>query len=216
MRMEPPGRGSISQTGLVNAFGPHHCLRRSTLRPRLENNRTRRASRMRVSTRSGTAFMPGSIRQERPSVWFAPSMAPYLATQSHSAADGKSIRMVSRVLSPSSARKRHRGLKSTRLGTRFRFMFVNQAFGSHDLEKDDSVLIVDSVGTAHDKSPHAAGLDVHLLNGGGKTFGPHHFATCFGSVQAAKTRSRGASKMRVKTSSRSVAVLVAAMLLLLF
>src|SRR5437763_13467663 len=35
-----------------------------------------------------------------------------------------------------------------------------------------------------------------------KCFGPHHCATCFGSVHALNTRSRGASKMRVMTSSR--------------
>src|SRR5437667_8843163 len=36
-----------------------------------------------------------------------------------------------------------------------------------------------------------------------KPFGPHHFATCTGSVQALNTSARGASKMRVMTTVRS-------------
>src|SRR5271156_6341637 len=36
-----------------------------------------------------------------------------------------------------------------------------------------------------------------------KPFGPHHFSTCCGSVQALNTISRGASKIRVNISSRS-------------
>src|SRR5216684_3470743 len=36
-----------------------------------------------------------------------------------------------------------------------------------------------------------------------KVFGPHHFASCFGSVHALKTSSRGALKTRVMVSSRS-------------
>src|SRR3712207_53607 len=35
-----------------------------------------------------------------------------------------------------------------------------------------------------------------------KYFGPHHWATCLGSIQALNTRSRGASTMRVMCSSR--------------
>src|ERR1700682_980059 len=34
-------------------------------------------------------------------------------------------------------------------------------------------------------------------------WGPHHFATCFGSVQALNTSSRGASNTRVRTNSCS-------------
>src|ERR1700694_1855095 len=34
-------------------------------------------------------------------------------------------------------------------------------------------------------------------------FGPHHCATCLGSVNALKTSSRGASKTRARTISRS-------------
>src|SRR5580658_9848554 len=56
-----------------------------------------------------------------------------------------------------------------------------------------------------------------------KPFGPHHCATCLGSVHTAKTSSRGASKTRLKTSSRSsvfvaalVLALLAGMFLLLF
>src|SRR5580704_14700107 len=56
-----------------------------------------------------------------------------------------------------------------------------------------------------------------------KPFGPHHCATCFGSVHTANTSSRGASKTRLKTSSRSavfasalVFAFPAAMFLLLF
>src|SRR6202171_4878659 len=51
-----------------------------------------------------------------------------------------------------------------------------------------------------------------------KSFGPHQEPMCSGSVQAWKTRSRGASNTRVKTISRSAALvlaLLAAMLLLL-
>src|SRR5579859_8029527 len=52
-----------------------------------------------------------------------------------------------------------------------------------------------------------------------KPCGPHHWAMCVGSVQALKTRSRGASKMRVMTTSRSArlvsSLLLAAMFLLL-
>src|SRR5262245_34312670 len=36
-----------------------------------------------------------------------------------------------------------------------------------------------------------------------KPTGPHHCARCFGSVQASKTSSRGASKVRVNNSWRS-------------
>src|SRR6267143_447304 len=48
--------------------------------------------------------------------------------------------------------------------------------------------------------------------------GPHHCATCFGSVQALNTSSRGASKTRVSTNSRSSFVMMfpVAMLFLLF
>src|SRR4051794_10399822 len=51
-----------------------------------------------------------------------------------------------------------------------------------------------------------------------KPFGPHHCATCRGSVHASKTRSRGASKTRVVAISRSAVLLlsiVAFMVLLL-
>ena len=47
---------------------------------------------------------------------------------------------------------------------------------------------------------------VHLRNG------PHQCGTCFGPVQASNTRSRGASKTRVKISSRSDAALALALL----
>src|SRR6267143_499883 len=49
-------------------------------------------------------------------------------------------------------------------------------------------------------------------------WGPHHCATCFGSVQALNTSSRGASKTRVSTNSRSSFVMMfpVAMLFLLF
>src|SRR3972149_245681 len=46
-------------------------------------------------------------------------------------------------------------------------------------------------------------------------FGPHHCATCFGSVHALNTSSRGASKTRVMTSSRSVAVMASLVFALL-
>src|SRR5579871_3650853 len=36
--------------------------------------------------------------------------------------------------------------------------------------------------------------------------GPHHLAKCAGSVQALNTSSRGASKTRVRTTSRSMAL----------
>src|SRR6266436_2463034 len=45
-----------------------------------------------------------------------------------------------------------------------------------------------------------------------KPIGPHHCATCLGSVHALNTSSRGASKTRVRTISRS-AVLFATRLL---
>src|ERR1700716_2725832 len=41
-----------------------------------------------------------------------------------------------------------------------------------------------------------------------KPFGPHHCTTCFGSVQAAHTNSRGASNKREMTISRSLSVAV--------
>src|SRR5579859_2186354 len=52
-----------------------------------------------------------------------------------------------------------------------------------------------------------------------KPRGPHHFATCLGSVHALKTRSRGASKTRVNSTSRGAesvtGLLAAAMFFLL-
>ena len=48
-----------------------------------------------------------------------------------------------------------------------------------------------------------------------KPFGPHHCATCFGSIHALNTSSRGALKTRVVTISRA-AVLVAVGSVLLF
>src|ERR1700691_635366 len=53
-----------------------------------------------------------------------------------------------------------------------------------------------------------------------KPFGPHHLATCFGSVQTAQTSSRGASSKRVAAVSRlalsRVSLFLAGMPLLLF
>jgi hypothetical protein len=40
-----------------------------------------------------------------------------------------------------------------------------------------------------------------------KPRGPHHCTTCLGSVQAANTSARGASSRRLRTISRSAAVL---------
>src|ERR1700732_1343833 len=45
-----------------------------------------------------------------------------------------------------------------------------------------------------------------------KVFGPHHFASCFGSVHALNTSSRGALKTRVMVSSRSANVFLSALL----
>src|SRR5580700_2294579 len=45
--------------------------------------------------------------------------------------------------------------------------------------------------------------------------GPHHCTRCFGLVQASNTNSRGASKTRVKISSRSLALAAALVLALL-
>src|SRR4051812_33496264 len=39
-----------------------------------------------------------------------------------------------------------------------------------------------------------------------KPFGPHHCTICFGSVHAFHTSARGASKLRVNTSSRSLSL----------
>ena len=75
--------------------------------------------------------------------------------------------------------------------TWLRFMFVNQAFGASRLRGRRSCSVIDAVGAAHYKSPHAARSHIHLLNGGGKP-GPHHFTTCSGSVHASNTRARGA------------------------
>src|SRR5229473_6363812 len=41
-----------------------------------------------------------------------------------------------------------------------------------------------------------------------KPCGPHHCATCLGSVHIWKTSSRGASKMRVRVTSRSIMAVV--------
>src|SRR5712675_2248532 len=47
-----------------------------------------------------------------------------------------------------------------------------------------------------------------------KPFGPHHSASCFGSVHALNTVSRGALKTRVMISSRSANVFVSSALVI--
>src|SRR5437588_6980851 len=55
MRMAPPGRGSNSQTGLVNRCGPHHC---ATIFGSVQalNTSSRGASKTRVTTNSCSSF----------------------------------------------------------------------------------------------------------------------------------------------------------------
>ena len=98
IRYRPPGRTSISQTGFVKPFGPHHCAT-CFGSVQASNTRSRGASKVRVSTKSrSVAAILGRCSASFSSVDFPPSTAPKSRmTLSRASADVKTMRSVTRV-----------------------------------------------------------------------------------------------------------------------
>jgi hypothetical protein len=88
--------------------------------------------------------------------------------------------------------KGHSSLEFFSLFAFLREMVVNEALGFDDLEIENPVLIVGTIGTGHDEAPFAARPDVQGMRGSRKT-----------AFQASKTRARGALNTGVMTISRS-------------